>query len=263
MKWPNTLVAIRHGESAYNSQKVLQEDDPQYREFKKVYNKFERHPNKYGDLAREMAKVILDSGKYRFSHGDHETPLTDKGKWQAETTGRKLAEILPLPDMIMVSPYLRTKQTLGHLAIGWPELKDVHTVEEERLREQEHGIRAIYGDWRIFNVFHPEQFELRTMQGAYWYRHPQGENIPDVRERTRSLIGTIVREYYEQDIWWVTHHLTKLSLRANFERFGADEFLRLDSDEKPVNCGVTIYRGYPKKGKDGKLLLDQYNTKLY
>lgn len=267
MKWPNTLVLIRHGESAYNIQKIAQEEDPEYQEFKKLYNRFERNPDKYGEAAREMARLILKEGKYRLPKGDHETPLTDHGKWQAETTGRALAEMsrntMPLPDIIMVSPYKRTKQTLGHLAIGWPELADVRTIEESRLREQEHGQRALYGDWRVYNVLHPEQMELRQMQGAYWYRHLQGESVEDVRERTRSLIGTVIRDFHEQNVWWVTHHLTKLSLRANFERFGEEKFLQLDADEKPVNCGVTIYKGDPDKGTDGKLLLDQYNTQLY
>lgn len=263
MKWPNNLVAIRHGQSAYNVQKLRQEDDPLYAEFKTAYNRFERNPDKYRDPALELARIIHSDGKYRFSHGDHDTPITEEGQHQAEITGRELAKILPLPDIIMVSPYLRTKQTLGHMAIGWLELTEVKTVEEERLREQEHGLRAVYGDWRIFNVMFPEQWELRQMQGAYWYRHPQGENVPDVRERTRSLISTVIRDYHEQDVWWVTHHLTKLSLRANFERFGAEEFLHLDENEKPINCGVTIYRGDPKQGKDGKLILDRYNQKLY
>lgn len=263
MKWPNTLVAIRHGQSAYNVQKIRQEDDPLYQEFKAAYDNFEENPDKHRDAALALAKEIWAEGSYRFPHGDHDTPLTEEGERQAEITGRELAKILPLPDIIMVSPYLRTKQTLGHMAVGWPELSEAVTVEEERLREQEHGLRALYGDWRIFNVIFPEQYQLRQMQGAYWFRHPQGENIPDVRERTRSLIGTVIREYHEQDVWWVTHHLTKLSLRANFERFGADEFLRLDAEEKPINCGVTIYRGEPKLGKDGKLVLDKYNQQLY
>ncbi|HVO86449.1 MAG TPA: histidine phosphatase family protein [Candidatus Binatia bacterium] len=263
MKWPNTLVAIRHGQSAYNVQKIKQEADPTYVEFMQAYDRFEEDPEKNRDEALAIAKLLHAEGNYRFSSGDHDTPITAEGERQAEVTGRELANILPLPDVIMVSPYLRTRQTLGHMAMGWPELSGVETIEEERLREQEHGLRAVYGDWRIFNVMFPDQFELRRMQGPYWYRHLQGENVPDVRERTRSLIGTVIREYSEQDVWWITHHLTKLSLRANFERFGAEEFLRLDEEEKPVNCGVTIYRGMPELGKDGKLELDAYNQQLY
>lgn len=264
MKWPNTLVAIRHGQSAYNVQKLKQEDDPLYQEFKTAYNRFEKNPEKHREVALALAKEVLSKGSYRFNHGDHDTPLTDVGVQQAEVTGRELANTeLPLPDVIMVSPYLRTRQTLGHMAVGWPALESVTTVEEERLREQEHGLRAVYGDWRIFNVMFPDQYHLRQMQGAYWYRHPQGKNIPDVRERTRSLIGTVVRDYSERNVWWITHHLTKLSLRANFERFGAEEFLRLDQDEKPVNCGVTIYSGNPGAGSDGHLELGAYNRQLY
>jgi hypothetical protein len=61
----------------------------------------------------------------------------------------------------------------------------------------------------------------------------------------------------------VTHHLSILALRANLERFGAPEFQRLDNEEKPINCGVTIYRGNPNAGEDGHLELDRYNQKLY
>jgi IS5 family transposase len=61
----------------------------------------------------------------------------------------------------------------------------------------------------------------------------------------------------------VTHHLTILSFRANYERLSPEEFIRLDEHEKPVNCGITVYRGDPNQGKDGKLVLQIYNKKFY
>jgi len=74
-----------------------------------------------------------------------------------------------------------------------------------------------------------------------------------------------VRDFHDQNVLVVTHHLTILGMRANLERFDADEFLRIDKEEKPINCGVTIYKGNPKLGKDGqgKLELLAYNSKLY
>jgi hypothetical protein len=76
-------------------------------------------------------------------------------------------------------------------------------------------------------------------------------------------LGTIVRDYFEKKILAVTHHLTILSLRANLERLNSKEFIRLDHQEKPINAGVTIYKGHPELGSNGKLILEVYNLKLY
>jgi hypothetical protein len=39
--------------------------------------------------------------------------------------------------------------------------------------------------------------------------------------------------------------------------------MELDEREKPVNCGVTVYRGNADLGKDGRLVIDIYNKQLY
>jgi phosphohistidine phosphatase SixA len=56
--------------------------------------------------------------------GDHNTPLAHNGV-QAKKVGENLKNELELPDVIFVSPYLRTKETLKQLMEGWPELKNV------------------------------------------------------------------------------------------------------------------------------------------
>jgi hypothetical protein len=61
----------------------------------------------------------------------------------------------------------------------------------------------------------------------------------------------------------MTHHLTILSARANYERLSPEEFIKLNDHEKPVNCGMTIYRGDPHQGRDGRLVLETYNQKFY
>lgn len=259
MKWPDTVTVVRHGESAYNALKVRKEADPLYKEFKSAYNRRKRDP----ETAKGLAQQLMDDGRFLLGVGDHETPLTERGEQQAEITGGRLSEIIDLPDVIFVSPYLRTHQTLARMAMGWPELGDVKTVEEERIREQEHGISSLYHDWRIFNIMHPEQDAFRDSQGPYWYRYPQGENVPDVRERHRSMLGTFTRDYVGQNVLMVGHHLSILSLRANLERLDATGFRDLDENHKPVNCGATVYRGNPDIGQNGRLELDIYNRQLY
>jgi broad specificity phosphatase PhoE len=256
MKWPESLTLIRHDTSAYNNLKSQKDQSPLYKTFKKAY---ETHPEAEETL--RLAVEVKDT--FALDVGDHDTPLAEGAGWQAKAVGEKLKGLIKLPDIIFVSPYLRTHLTLDRLTEGWPELKNVETKEEERIREQDHGLTLIYNDWRVFNVLHPDQRVLRDIQGEYWYRYPQGENVPDVRERLRSWLGTLARDYVNQNVLAVTHHLTILSLRANIERLSGEEFIRLDHEEKPINGGVTIYRGDETKGSNGKLILEAYNLNLY
>lgn len=262
MKWPNTLTVIRHGESTYNILKDKKKNDPLYQEFLASYNNRDKEPKNI-EIARNLAQVIFDKGDYSLGKGDFETPLTTNGTEQAILTGQKLKKLIKLPDVILVSPYQRTIDTALYANDGWSDLASVPMVEDERLREKEHGLALLYGDWRILNMLHPEQEMLHHLEGEYWYRYPQGENTPDVRQRNHSLLETMTREYSGQDVLMFTHHISILALRANMERLDANQYMELDENEKPINCGVTIYRGESDQGRDGRLVLDMYNQKLY
>lgn len=257
MKWPTSLTLIRHGQSAYNVLRAQKQNDTLYREFQALY----AHGHT-GDRMRWLAQKIKK--KYALGVGDYETPLTPEGERQAVITGAKLHEAgTTPPDVIIYSPYLRTRKTMDFLTQGWSQLETVTRVEDDRIREQEHGLAIVYNDWRVFNTFHPEQRELRQLQGDYWYQYPQGESVADVRDRVRSMITTLIREYSGQRVLMVTHHLTILSIRATLERLTPEEFIKLDKENKPVNCGVTEYVGRPAKGTNGKLVLETYNKRLY
>lgn len=255
MKWPASVTLIRHDVSAYNELKKIKENHPDFLKFKAA---FERNPGSKATklLACKAWEVI------RLSHGDHDTPLASGTAQIAKATGF-VFRASPVPDVIFVSPYKRTLETLKRIQEGWPESKGAKVVEDERIREQEHGLGLIYNDWMIFQALHPEQRLLHKIEGRYWYRHPQGENVPDVRLRVRSWMSSMMRDFAGLHVLAVTHHLCILAMRANFERLGAEEFLRLDTHEKPVNCGVTRYEGNPREGKDGRLNLAYYNRKFY
>lgn len=256
MKWPEVLTLVRHDTSAYNELESLKEENPLYQQFRRVY---ETAPN--SDEARKLALAV--NNVFTLTYADHNTPLAEGSGWQAEAMARKLKEKIAIPTVVFVSPYDRTHKTLECMQKGWPELEDVKTVEEERIREQDHGLAVLYCDWRVFNALHPEQRELYDKQGRYWYRYPQGENVPDMRERLRSFTTTLTRDYPEQSVLTVTHHLAILGFRANMERWSAEDFKQVDKHDKPVNAGVTIYRGHPDEGENGRLLLDIYNAQLY
>jgi broad specificity phosphatase PhoE len=189
--------------------------------------------------------------------------MTEEGIHQAEETGRHLLEHMELPDVIYVSPYLRTRQTLEGLIRGCPELGKVKVVVEERIREQEHGLSTVYNDWRIYLAFNPAQALLRKRGGDYEYRFLNGENKADVRDRVRTFLTTLIRENAGMKVLIVSHHLTLLAFRANLERWDREEFMRVDREESPINCGLTVYRGDSESGQDGRLIMESYNKKLY
>ncbi len=249
-------MLIRHDKSAYNELKDTKCDDATYQEFLRAFDTKPHAPE-----TQALARKIKET--FALGVSDAQTPLGKEEGKAAVITGEKLRAEHEVPDVVFVSPYVRTRKTLESLTKGWPELANVKTVEEDRIREQEHGLSLIYNDWRAFQSLHPEQYFLHAQEGKYWYRYPQGENVADVRLRNRSWVDTLVRDYSEKKVLVVTHHLTILALRANFERMGEKEFIHLDEHEKPINCGVTLYRGNPAKGKDGKLELDYYNKKYY
>lgn len=264
MKWPLNLTFIRHGESAYNVLKPLKLADPEYQEFVVLFDKEYAEAHDAGwasDELKDLAYRVWQ--KNRLLVSDYDTPLTEAGKEQARTTGSRLNELMTLPDIVYVSPYVRTRQTLAMLQEGWPELKDVKTVFDERIREQEHGLSTIYNDWRVYLTLNPEQALLMKAEGEYAYRYLNGENKPDVRDRGRSFLATLVREHSGENVLMVSHHLTLLSFRALLERWDREQFIEVDTTDKPLNCGVTVYRGRPLEGHGGRMVLDLYNKKLY
>ncbi len=257
MKWPASVTMIRHGESAYNALRAVKAKDPEYVAFLRAYDADYRSSE-----SRRLAEVIRS--RHALTMSDYETPLSDKGREQAFKTGAELGRKGTfVPDIVLVSPYLRTRQTWEEMKRGGFRADGARVIIEDRIRELEHGLSVIYSDWRVLNVFHPEQKLLRENMGPYWYQYPQGESVSMVRERLRNVTTTMIREFSSLHVLLITHHLTILSVRANYERLSPEEFIRLDNEEKPVNCGVTRYIGDPRQGSDGKLILMEYNTKHY
>jgi len=257
MKWPTELLLIRHAESTYNELKRRKEADPDYRRFRNLFENDRSNPE-IGPLGQELQR------RHALGCSDRETPITEKGKRQARITIRRMRESgEESPDVIFVSPFRRTLETLQVFKEEWHELGSVKEYQEERIREKDHGLALLYNDWRIYHVMHPEQGDLNRLLGEYDYRFLNGENIPDVRQRTHSWIATLTREFAGKRVMAITHHLTILATRANFERLSPEQFLHLDEHEKPVNCGVTRYIGESGQGVRGRLRLEKYNEKYY
>lgn len=253
---PRWLLAIRHDVSASNEVWDEKKDDPLTKTFLAEWKK-----NFRSKKAIALAKKLWK--KYLIPFGEPNVPLAKSAGVRSVITGMALRREMELPDFIIVSPYQRTIQTLEFLKRGWPELEDVPAITDERIRERWAGLMHCYNDWQIFQTLHPEQKELLDRTGTYFYRAPQGENFPDVRERIRDFLRNLSAiEFNDKKILIVSHFMAILCLVAEI---GTRENGKLD-DKKFMelfktpsgNCGVTLFTNH-----GGKLWLEYHGKKFF
>ena len=270
MKWPRRVTLVRHGHSGFNRIKEIQKQDPEYLKFVELFEKemktekFPQWMNLWPDSCvspelLDMAKKML--AKYKLDYGNRETPLAELGWQQAQKLGALLKAKITLPDIILTSPYLRTRQTLWGAILGWPDLVNVKAENEPLVREIDTGISNLFGNWRIMETFFPEQRFLYLKEGEYDYRYPQGENIPEVEQRSRELSSKLIREFRGKDVLIFSHHITILSFVSTQARWTPEQFMESNEKNPIKNCSYTIFECDPKAGKSGqgKLVLKAFN----
>src|SRR5581483_7707594 len=160
MGWPEKLVLVRHAESEGNVLSI--EERP----------KFECSAHGYG--------------------------LTDRGKKQAEITGKYLREQFGAFDAYYVSYYQRARDTLKIMYPG------VKVFEDSRLAEAQRGIYHTMTHDEIEAKF-PEELKRKEREGLYHYRPWGGENWADVELRIHSFLGTLSRDFEGQKVLVVVH----------------------------------------------------------
>lgn len=253
---PEQLTLIRHEESEFNRLRTMREGHPLYISFKAEY---EADPE--SEITRKLAEEV--KATFPVNTEDHLIPLPPDVGEHSRKMARQLRNRISPPDVVFTSPYLRAKKTLEHMTEGWPELNRIETIEDDRVRERDHGMALTYGDWRVFFALHPQERELRNLQGKYLYPYPKGESIPAVRDRLNSWMEFLKTDHPGKRVLTVTHSLVILSIRANLEDLTSEEFERLDKEDDPINAGVTIYNNEASNNNDEKMTLSEYNLKLY
>ena len=160
-KWPQTLMIVRHGESAGNVAR---------------------------DAAEAARQVMID-----LATRDADVPLSARGERQAQALGEWLRRLPPheRPNVILASPYVRARQTaiLALDAAGVADAEEMLIIDE-RLREKEFGILDRLTNYGVAETF-PEQAEFRRLLGKFYHRPPGGESWCDVILRLRSVVDTI------------------------------------------------------------------------
>jgi broad specificity phosphatase PhoE len=208
LEWPSALWLVRHGESLGN-----------------VAN---------AEARRSQAlRLEVDAS-------DSEIGLTDLGADQARAVGRWMAELSAAdrPTQVVVSPYIRTRET-ARLLIETAHLDDIPTTVDERLRDREQGVLdRLTGAG--FRDKYPEEAARREYVGKFWFRPSGGESWADVALRVRAVLLELRLTMPDERILVVTHDVVILIVRYILERLAPTEATQWSGQLR--NCSLTTYR---------------------
>ncbi|MFD5492720.1 histidine phosphatase family protein [Streptomyces sp. NPDC001812] len=176
---------------------------------------------------------------------DHALALTERGRRQAEETGKRLRDLFGRERVsVYVSPYRRTHQTLDAFGLD-PEL--IRVREEPRLREQDWGNWQDQKDVRL-------QKERRDAYGHFFFRFAQGESGADVYDRVDGFLESLFRSFDAPDhppnVLIVTHGLAMRLFCMRWFHWTVAEFESLSNPENAETRMLLL-------GENGKYTLDR------
>lgn len=175
-------------------------------------------------LTRHGQTVTNTEGRFC---GHSETELTEKGVAQARALGVRLAK--EKIDAIYTSDFSRAVRTAGLIASprpltprADPDLRELHYGEWELEKGGDVARR-----WR-------KQYLLMRREDPLW-RPPGGENVADVRGRTRAAFDRIVAAHEGKKVLVVSHGTALNCLVSTLLEIPESHVFRIDI----TNCGLT------------------------
>ncbi len=215
-RWPSQLWLVRHGESVAN-------------------------------LASQKAE---SSGRLEvpLMTRDMDTPLSLRGEKQAAELGAWLSDTGVRPDVLLVSPYRRTRQTLAAIVSALPSSQCPKVLFDERLRERERGVFDGLTKAGVALRL-PEQAQSREFLGKFYHRAPGGESWCDVVQRLRPVVDRILLQHAGSTVMIIAHEVVIYCLRYIIENLDEAAILAIDAAGDIANCGVSDYRVDPATGE--------------
>jgi probable phosphoglycerate mutase len=197
-----------------------------------------RHGESVGNVAASTAEES-GSDLIDITERDADVPLSDTGEKQAEAVAGWLGDLADgeRPDVVIVSPYLRARQTAEIALKGL----DIPSFRDERLRDRELGVLDLHTVHGIQAKF-PEESRRRQRLGKFYYRPPGGESWADVLLRIRSLLRDVAEDHPEQRVLFFAHDAVISLFRYVLEGLDEEE-LMADAKEAPIaNCSISSWR---------------------
>ena len=170
---------------------------------------------------------------------DADVPLSPTGREQAAAVGAFLARLPEdeQPEVAVVSPYLRARQT-AELALSPLGLRP---IVDERLRDRELGILDLLTA-RGVQARLPDEARRRARLGKFYYRPPGGESWADVLLRLRALLRELRDDHPDGRVLFFAHEATVLLVRYLAEGLSEAELMDLAHRTTIANCSITSWR---------------------
>lgn len=217
-----------------------------------------RHGQSAGNIALEAAEEN-QANVIEIGFRDVDVPLSPLGERQAAALGQWFGEQAEdeRPTIILASPYLRAERTAA-IAREHMNLGPIEIVFDERLREREFGIVDGLTKKGILEKY-PQEAEIRSRLGKFYYRAPGGESWCDVILRLRSVMDSLARDYAGERVLIVCHTVVVMCLRYLFERMDERQILEIDRETRLANCSLTSYRFDRYEGRNAIFALEKFN----
>lgn len=185
--------------------------------------------------------VLSREERARWDVPTHQYKLTERGRRQAEITGQYLRDCFKQFDRYYVSTYARSRETME---IMFPGAK---LYEDARLDEANRGIWHTMTDEQIRTRF-PEEFARKDREDLYHHRPLGGENWPDMELRGHSFLGTLARDYDDENVLVVGHGHWLVILQRLIHHFSIEEAMRRYKENIFENTSVTVYESLESRG---------------
>lgn len=178
---------------------------------------------------------------------DHAITLTESGQRMADQAGKELSKHLTKVGSkrvkMLVSPFLRTRETASHVLRGCKHQINAGVAESALLVEQDWGLFEGSGMAHSQSKY-PKEFErmkrMRAHQGSFYARMPHGESFFDVCIRVQGLFSRILFEFNNEEnpidtFVIVSHGVTIRALVMMWCQFTPEW---VDASANPPNCSI-------------------------
>jgi broad specificity phosphatase PhoE len=197
-----------------------------------------RHGQSTGNVAAEAAErsgaEVID-----IAERDADVPLSGTGRGQAAALAAFFAG-LPTghrPDIAVLSPYLRARQTAEIALADLP----VERCVDERLRDRELGVLDLLTGRGVAARL-PDEARRRARLGKFYYRPPGGESWTDVLLRLRSLLADLRADHPDGRVVLFAHDAVVLMIRYLVEHLDEAELMEIGHQVTIANCSVSSWR---------------------
>lgn len=184
------------------------------------------------DAARDGLDLI------EIAQREADVPLSDLGRRQAESLGRRMAALDAelRPDLVLVSPFLRARQT-AELAVG---SLGIATRVDERLRDRDLGVLDLHTAQGIRSLF-PEEAERRHHHGKFYYRPPGGESWTDVALRVRAVLREVEQDESGRRVLVVAHDVVVALIRYVLDELDEGALMQHAATDPVSNASLSSW----------------------